>query len=184
MVNKRKYSGFTLLELLVVISLVAMLIGILVPSLKKAKALTKSTVCKSNLRAAAVGFRMYLDEYDDYMPPAARYPSLGINNLKPIAEFLRPFLSGPKSLRCPADSRHMRDDSDRNYFETEDSSYEYNQDIGGQRVKNTFFSKDLGFSERDIQVIYDYASFHKKKGKPGAVNYLYADGHVGDKTKQ
>lgn len=36
--------------------------------------------------------------------------------------------------------------------------------------------------ERDVHVLYDYANFHGKKGKKGSVNYLYVDGHIGDRT--
>ena len=181
MTKKVKFSGFTLLELLVVISIIALLIGILIPSLGKVKAIAKSTVCKANLRSGAVGFRMYLDEYNDYMPPAARYPSLELNDLEPISDFMVPFLSGNKSLICPSDDGHKRDDYRERYYQSEGASYEYNQSLGGKRVKDAFLSDKLGFSERDVHVLYDYGPFHGKKGKVGAVNYLYADGHIGDR---
>ena len=155
--------------------------GVLIPSLGKIKSMAKNTVCKANLRSAAVGFVMYLDEYDDYMPPAARYPSEELNDLKPISEFLLPFLSGAKSLQCPGDDGHRRKDHTERYYESEGSSYEYNQVLGGKRVEDVFLTDDLGFSERDVHVLYDYRPFHGKKGKVGSVNYLYADGHVGDR---
>lgn len=177
-------SGFTLIELLVVVSIIALLIGILLPSLKKIKSVAKRTVCQSNLRSAAVGFRMYLDEYRDYMPPAARYPSLNLNSYKPLAQFIVPFLSGPKSLECPADNGHKREGYNERYFETEGSSYEFNQSLAGKRVKDAFLTDKLGFSERNVHVIYDYEAFHGKKGNVGSVNYLYADGHVDDRTGQ
>jgi prepilin-type N-terminal cleavage/methylation domain-containing protein/prepilin-type processing-associated H-X9-DG protein len=181
--NKRlKCPGFTLIELLIVISIIAVLIGILLPSLSKIKSVARRTVCQSNLHANAIGFRMYLDESRDYMPPAARYPSLNINSYKPLSEFMTPFLSAPKSLQCPADNGHKRDNYTERYFVTEGSSYEYNQSLAGKRVKDSFLTDKLGFSEREVHVIYDYEPFHGKKGKAGSVNYLYADGHIGDRT--
>jgi prepilin-type processing-associated H-X9-DG protein len=36
--------------------------------------------------------------------------------------------------------------------------------------------------EREVQVLYDYTNFHGTKGRKGSVNYLYADGHVGDRA--
>ena len=170
------------MELLVVISIIAVLIGILLPALGKVKSVAKRTVCKANLHSAAVGFRMYLDENRDYMPPAARYPSLNINTKKPVAHFIVPFLSGEKSLQCPADNGHKRPGYTKRYFETEGSSYEYNQSLGGKRVRDTFLTSKLGFAERDVHVLYDYGPFHGKKRKVGSVNYLYADGHIGDRT--
>ena len=42
------------------------------------------------------------------------------------------------------------------------------------------FNKDK-VHEREIHVLYDYANFHGRKGRKGSVNYLYADGHIGDR---
>ncbi len=181
MIERIRNQGFTLLELLVVIGIIALLTSILVPSLAKVKSVAKRTVCLSNLHSAAVGFRMYLEEYNDYMPPAARYPSLGLNNKKPIAEFLGPFLGSPKSLRCPADDGHKRPDYTERYFVSEGSSYEYMEALGGKRVDDTYLTGNLGFNERDVHIIYDYDHFHGKKGKKGSVNYLYSDGQIGDR---
>ena len=38
--------------------------------------------------------------------------------------------------------------------------------------------------EREVQVIYDYTNFHGRLGRKGSVNYLYADGHVGDRAAE
>jgi prepilin-type N-terminal cleavage/methylation domain-containing protein len=58
----RRRSGFTLIELLVVIAVIAMLLAILLPSLRKAKALTKRIACQSNLKQIAAAWSMYLDD--------------------------------------------------------------------------------------------------------------------------
>ncbi len=58
----RRRSGFTLIELLVVIAVIAVLLAILLPSLRKAKALTKRITCQSNLKQVATAWSMYLDD--------------------------------------------------------------------------------------------------------------------------
>jgi prepilin-type N-terminal cleavage/methylation domain-containing protein/prepilin-type processing-associated H-X9-DG protein len=69
MPNKDK--GFTLVELLVVISIMALLLSILVPSLGRARAMCKRIVCLSNMRQMCVAVQKYLANNNDFFPPAA-----------------------------------------------------------------------------------------------------------------
>lgn len=64
----RGENGFTLIELLVVVAIIALLISILLPSLKKARDLAKLTVCSSNMRSLGIAMHMYTDENRDEMP--------------------------------------------------------------------------------------------------------------------
>lgn len=60
--------GFTLIEVLVVISIVAVLMGILLSALAKARAVAKSVICKSNLRQWGIALNCYMDENDGCIP--------------------------------------------------------------------------------------------------------------------
>ena len=64
----RKNKGFTLVELLVVIAIIALLMGILIPSLSKARLQAQLIVCKSNLRNYGLAGTMFLEANDNKFP--------------------------------------------------------------------------------------------------------------------
>ena len=63
-------SAFTLIELLVVIAIVAILIGILLPSLGGARDASQTTVCASNCRQLGVACLLYANDFDERIWPA------------------------------------------------------------------------------------------------------------------
>ena len=63
-VSKR---GFTLMELLVVISIIALLMAILVPALNKAKVQARTVVCKTRLHHWGTMMVMYSSDYRGYL---------------------------------------------------------------------------------------------------------------------
>ena len=63
--NKRKDTAFTLVELLVVIAIIALLMGILLPALNRARELGKRAVCLNYQRQMAASWLMYADDNED-----------------------------------------------------------------------------------------------------------------------
>jgi prepilin-type N-terminal cleavage/methylation domain-containing protein len=68
MPRKANLKGFTLVELLVVISIIAVLIALLLPALAKAKQLAMQVQCASNLRQLGLGCTEYASSYGGQLP--------------------------------------------------------------------------------------------------------------------
>ena len=60
----KKQNGFTLVELLVVISIIAMLLAVLMPALRKVKQSARQVFCQSQLKQLTVAWILYLNEND------------------------------------------------------------------------------------------------------------------------
>ena len=60
--------AFTLVELLAVISIIALLLAILMPSLQKAREQARQVICMSNLKQIGIGVNLYANEYNQWLP--------------------------------------------------------------------------------------------------------------------
>ena len=64
----RKHQGFTLVELLVVIGIIALLIAILMPALSRARKQAAGAACMSNMRQIMIATMMYVNENKGWLP--------------------------------------------------------------------------------------------------------------------
>ena len=92
--------GFTLVELLVVVAIIALLVSILLPTLGKAKEQAKIVSCMSNLRAIGLAYTFYTMENNDWYPASAGY-----GGSTPTWDHrLWPYYENYGMLLCPSDN--------------------------------------------------------------------------------
>ena len=131
LIRNKKDGAFTLIELLVVIAIIAILAGMLLPALAKAKAKAQEIKCVSNLKQVGLAFRMFAVDHDDLYPwnvstnsggSSEFVPTLRQSNGSPIKwvrddSIYRHFsaisneLSTPKICISPADGNQKEADN-------------------------------------------------------------------------
>lgn len=170
--DRRAETAFSLVELLAAIAIVALLAGLLLPTLGRAKETGRGAACLNNLHQIGLALQLYVDDNDGKMP-AMRDKLFGTNppapgDAKSMDLVLSNHLGNAAVLRCPSDAK---------VFPETASSYSWNSLLNGQDSAHLKVFT-LEFDAHQIPVSFDKEAFHKARGAGKGVNYLYADGHI------
>ena len=150
LLSLRRKRSFTLIELLVVIAIIAILAGMLLPALNKAKQSAMSTQCINNLKQVEVTVRLYVDDFNEWIPA---------NCLNPARVSLRTYIAckyikNGNSFACPS--------LYPNKFKSTEDNYTY----------GTATHENPANSKRFLRTIYAY----KASSIPPSSQWLhYAD---------
>ena len=202
-VVRRGGRAFSLIELLVVIFIIALLLGILLPVLPRARDAARKVRCAANLRGVGQSVEMYKDRNREAFPIARYMPPPWISmdlEKQPFNVALQDFLEIEDQVyRCPGDKVVWEQSwapSDATFWVEKGDirerisamSYTYVVGLGGNRYENTFFFEFLNQNPSNTAVAYDFdgGTFETTAGERLQVNFfhdkrnvLFVDGHVG-----
>ncbi len=124
-----KMRAFTLIELLVVIAIIAVLMAILMPSLRLAREQARSIQCASNLKTLALAWNMYNDANDDKIVNAIPMTMSGYQSLAPQYDD-RPWVLLPGS--SVAEAKTLGQEEKKEYIKL-GALWPYVKDVGVYR---------------------------------------------------
>ncbi len=184
-------SGFSLLELLVTISIIAVLLGITLPVLPRVRDSARRTACAANYHGIAQAFQIYKDEHEQKFP-AARYmppPWLSGDEDPPLRVALEGYIDSMEAWRCPGDPLvfDMPYVDENGHDQICGMSYDYETGISGVTHDQSFFAQFIRQEPSDTPISNDFdnGGYETQEGEIVQIDYfhekrnvLFADGHI------
>lgn len=197
--------GFTLIELLVVVAIIALLLGILLPSMAAARKSARASICASNIRHLALSNIAYATEHRDHFVPAAEDFSFHGNFNVPINmkrwhgqrdDFNEPFdpARGPlveflgrdgQVKQCPSFIDYLDTAGVDAGFEAGAGGYGYNQQYiggrydlaqtGGIEPDNTTATTTAVMRPQQTVMFTDAAFLQHVNGEPQFIAYSFSE---------
>ncbi len=188
-------KAFTLVELLVVMAIIALLMGILIPTLGSARSQGKAVVCRSNLYQlvlASTGYAMENDGYfvlaalDIYTTNNQRWHGVRCNNNSPFDSSKSPissYLVDGKIKQCPQKVNFRKGDPWEFNYEDGCGGYGYNMFYVGSRIWEGDSDENCKKPVRNVEVassaqtvmFADCAMAKADRGKPYYLEYSFAE---------
>jgi prepilin-type N-terminal cleavage/methylation domain-containing protein/prepilin-type processing-associated H-X9-DG protein len=129
----RRRTGFTLIEILVVIAIIAILAGLLFSAMGRVRENGRKGACISNLKQLGIAVSLYIQPYDETMPlryadfePANNQFDPG-NGEKGWAQTLQPFIQNTQVFGCPSAGTGITSDPNTSFVD-----YAYNNALAYQ----------------------------------------------------
>ena len=98
--------GFTLIELMVVITIIGILVGIILPSLSQIRNAARNLKCKNNLRQLGAAIDLYAEENEEIYPYVDTAPETSLGLLYPA------YINDPRLYHCARDTTPRPTDID------------------------------------------------------------------------
>lgn len=155
-----KTRGFTLVELLIVVAIIATLLGIGFPVTRSLVGKSREAKCLNNLRSLGVALQSHIQEHANTLPDLQAGRASKTEDVPVLDVVLLPYLETPDAFLCPADSKE---------FAKSGCSYLWNSTQSGLPTSQLSF---FGITDRPdkIPLITDKEAWH-----PSGTNFLYAD---------
>lgn len=198
----RKFQGFSLLEMLLVLSIMSLLSALIFPVFNTVRGKARQAACQSNLRQIGQTFSMYIQDYDGIYPYAvdagdrysssiwSQYPDFQneIPEMDMVQEVLLPYYHSSQLFRCPSDSGYLIDDftdtaldAVPSSFEKFGTSYGYRTEIAQKHISESAIEMPS-----EVNVLFDACGRWHGSLFPlfQRYNVLFADGHVKNLNKE
>ena len=187
-------GGFTLMELLAVIAIIALLAGLLFPAVARVKDNADTTKCLSNLRQIGASINLYCAEHNNTLPYIETDPTNPVYpedaKVEPIGEVLKPYGVTPEVLKCPADVKAKLNytksgEGGKSFFEEKGTSYEWRPTFDGELLNAPKIYTPRGsFSVpmNRVRLLVDFVNAgeapHQRTPEASSYNSLQGDGSV------